>query len=92
MKTSFRMVRRQTLKGHFCIDRRRSQYPVSSMRWLLKVSRSGYYGWRVRPESERAKQDQELTRAIRRIHTERGLWTGEDHGGNEGGRLRLWGA
>jgi len=53
-----------------CIDRRRSQYPVTMMCRVLKVAKSGYYAWRVRPESERAKQDRELTRVIRRIHAE----------------------
>ena len=37
---------------------------------LLKVSRSGYYAWRVRPESQRAKRDRELTRVIRRLHAD----------------------
>jgi len=37
---------------------------------VLKVSKSGYYAWRVRPESERAKVHRELTRVIRRIHGE----------------------
>jgi transposase InsO family protein len=37
---------------------------------VLKVSRSGYYGWRSRAESERAKTDRALTRVIRRVHTE----------------------
>ena len=53
---------------YLCIDRRRSQYPVSMMCRVLKVSRSGYYAWRVRPESHRAKTDRELTRVIQRIH------------------------
>jgi putative transposase len=35
---------------------------------VLKVSRSGYYAWRTRPESQRAKTDRQLTREIRRIH------------------------
>ena len=35
---------------------------------ILKVSRSGFYAWRVRPESHRAKTDRELTGLIRRIH------------------------
>ena len=35
---------------------------------LLHVSRSGYYAWRVRPESQRAKTDRELVRRIRQIH------------------------
>jgi putative transposase len=34
----------------------------------LKVSRSGYYAWRCRPESTRAKTDRELGRVIRRLH------------------------
>jgi putative transposase len=37
---------------------------------LLKVSSSGYYVWRVRPESQRAKTDRELTRVIRRLHAD----------------------
>jgi len=51
-----------------CIDRRRSEYPVSMMCRVLKVSRSGYYTWRVRPESQRAKTDREVTQAIERLH------------------------
>ena len=53
-----------------CIARRRTQYPVRMMCRLLSVSRSGYYAWRVRPESERTKTDRELTRVIRRYHGE----------------------
>ncbi len=39
---------------------------------LLQVSKSGYYAWRTRPESRRAKEDRELTRVIRRLHAESG--------------------
>ena len=53
-----------------CIHRRRSQYPVSMMCRVLKVSRSGYYTWRVRPESQRAKTDREVTQAIERLHAD----------------------
>ena len=53
-----------------CIHRRRTEYPVSMMCRVLKVSRSGYYAWRVRPESHRAKTDRELTGVIRRVHAE----------------------
>ena len=53
-----------------CIDRRRTQYPVRMMCRLLLVSRSGYYAWRVRPESQRAKTDRELTELIRQIHAD----------------------
>jgi putative transposase len=37
---------------------------------LLLVSRSGYYAWRVRPESQRATTDRELTELIRQIHAD----------------------
>ena len=55
---------------YICIDRRRTQYPVRMMCRLLQVSRSGYYAWRVRPESRRARTDRELTELIRQIHTD----------------------
>ncbi len=53
-----------------CIHRRRKQYPVEMMCRLLKVWKSGYYAWRVRPESQRSKTDRELTRVIRRLHAD----------------------
>ena len=55
---------------YLCIDRRRAQYPVRMMCRLLQVSRSGYYAWRTRPESRRAKTDRELTELIRQIHAD----------------------
>ncbi len=36
----------------------------------LEVSRSGYYAWLTRPESERAKSNRELTERLRVIHVE----------------------
>jgi putative transposase len=36
----------------------------------LKVSKSGYYGWRERPPSARAKADAALSERIERIHTD----------------------
>jgi len=53
-----------------CIHRRRSVYPVGLMCQALRVSRSGYYAWRTRPESRRTRQDRELTRTIRLVHAE----------------------
>ena len=50
------------------IERRRNHYPVRLMCRLLKVSASGYYAWRKRPESARAERDRELMPRIRRIH------------------------
>ncbi len=53
-----------------CIDRRRSRYPIRMLCRSLKVSPSGYYAWRVRPESRRSRDDRELTCAIRLMHAE----------------------
>ena len=50
------------------INRRRNQYPIRLMCQLLQVSHSGYYAWRIRPESHRARYDRELTRSIRLFH------------------------
>jgi len=53
-----------------CIARRRNQYPVAMMCQALKVSRSGYYAWQVRPESQKSQSDRALTGMIRRVHAE----------------------
>ena len=37
---------------------------------LLRVSTSGYYAWRIRPESRRARFNRALTQRIRLIHSE----------------------
>lgn len=52
------------------IDRRRGLYSVRMMCRLLRVSRSGYYAWRTRPESTREKTDRHLTHAIKRVHAD----------------------
>lgn len=41
---------------------------MSTMCRTLKVSKSGYYGWRERPPSRRAKADAALCEQIERIH------------------------
>ncbi len=55
-----------------CITRRRDQYPVELMCQLLAVSRSGYYAWRSRPESQRVQDGRHLLAAIKRIHAASG--------------------
>ena len=51
-----------------CIDRRRDGYPVRMMCGLLRVSASGYYAWRTRPESSRTKSEHALMAKIRGVH------------------------
>lgn len=50
------------------IDRHRKTFPVIAMCSALKVSRSGYYDWRNRDESQRSRQDRTLLGHIRRVH------------------------
>ena len=52
-----------------CIDRHRKQYPIRMMCRALNVSRSGYYAWLNRPESQRAQQDRILIPLISQIHS-----------------------
>ena len=40
---------------------------------VLEVSRSGFYAWRSRPESQRSKYHRELLREIRTIHADRNM-------------------
>jgi len=48
----------------------RAIYPTKITCQVLGLSRSGYYAWRSRPDSARAREDAKLLDEIRRIHTE----------------------
>lgn len=50
------------------IDAEKASYPVSLLCRVLKVSRSGYYDWKDRPLSKRARENAQLTEKIREIH------------------------
>ena len=52
------------------IDAKRAQHPVSLLCSVLGVSRAGYYAWKHRPGSSRARRDGELLALIRQIHDE----------------------
>lgn len=55
----------------FCfIEDHRAAFPVRTMCAVLEVSASGYYAWRDRPESARARADRALAADIRRVHAE----------------------
>jgi hypothetical protein len=52
------------------IEAKRAQHPVSLLCSVLGVSPAGYYAWKTRPRSPRARRDDELTALIRQIHDE----------------------
>ncbi len=52
------------------IEDHRAGWPVDVLCQVLCVSRSGYYAWRGRPESDRSKRQHELVEEIRAIHQE----------------------
>jgi putative transposase len=47
-----------------------AQFPISLLCRVLGVTRGGYYAWRARPESARARADRELSERIGQIHDE----------------------
>ena len=50
------------------VEAEKDRFPVANLCRLLGVSRSGYYAWRKRPPSARARANQELTGHIRVVH------------------------
>lgn len=50
------------------IERCRDAFPVRLMCRCLHVSSSGYYDWRDRPLSHRARDNRRLLEHIKRIH------------------------
>jgi putative transposase len=52
------------------MEEHRETYKVKSMCEVLKVSRSGYYTWKVRQPSRRQKANEELLKRIRKVHSQ----------------------
>ena len=52
------------------IDAERACFPIDFMCQQLGVSRSGYYAWKQRPESERDKADRALAEEVATVHQE----------------------
>jgi len=50
------------------IDIERAKHSIGLMCRVLRVSRPGYYAWRVRPPSPREREDDALTKCIGRVH------------------------
>ena len=52
------------------IEKHRVQWPVVMMCKVLKVSRSGFYAWRGRPESQQSQRRRKLVPLIQDIFNE----------------------
>ena len=50
------------------IDKYRSEFAVERMCRALKISKSGYYAWKVRPKSKRALENEKLDHHIKTIY------------------------
>lgn len=50
------------------VEAEKAEYPISLMCRVLKVSRAGFYAWRHRPESARARANRKLLIDIRSAH------------------------
>lgn len=55
------------MRYQFIHDHER-EHRITAMCRVLQVSRSGYYGWRTRPESPRARENSQLLAHIQAIH------------------------
>jgi transposase InsO family protein len=56
------------VKFAFIQEHLAGSYPLDVACEVLEVSRSGYYAWRDRPESERAKRRAELAAKVKAVH------------------------
>ncbi len=52
------------------IDEHRDSFPITAMRRVLQVSRSGFYAWRKRPQSRQSQRRESLLSEIKAIHQE----------------------
>ncbi|QRK04413.1 transposase [Archangium violaceum] len=53
-----------------CSEAQKAHFPIDFMCEQLGVSRSGYYAWKERPESERDQSDRALAEVVTQVHQE----------------------
>ena len=49
------------------------EWPITIMCKVLEVSRSGFYAWRKRFESQRSKRQRHLVMTMKTIHSDRDM-------------------
>ena len=52
------------------IEVEKANYPVTVLCEVLGMSRSGFWSWRNRPRSQRARDDERISETIRRVFAE----------------------
>ena len=56
------------------MDLHKGQHRIATMARVLGVSRSGYYAWKTRPPSSRARTDELLKKEISSVHARHGAY------------------
>ncbi len=50
------------------IEAEKAKYPITVLCRVMQVTRSGYYAWKIRPLSDRAKEDERLATKLKTFH------------------------
>ena len=58
------------MKKYEAVHANRSRFTVKKMCRILSISESGYYRWRNSPESQRSRENKELTERIKELYEE----------------------
>ena len=54
------------------MEKHRNEFPIQAMCRVLGVSRSGYYAWRKREPSQRARENADMTATMKDLHQKSG--------------------
>jgi putative transposase len=67
LKKGHALLRERTSVKYQFIHEYRSEYRLEKLCKVMEVSRSGYYKWKDRPESERERQHKEWTDKVKEV-------------------------